>query len=392
MPDAGAVLDDIVVLDVSQGVAGPYATKLLAGLGARVIKIEPTSGDPARAMGPFFHDQPHPEGSGTFLYLNTSKESVTINLDTPTGAALLKRLVPGATVLVESYEPGTMAAWGLSYEGLSRTNPGLIYCSITDFGQTGPYRHYKSSEIVAEATGALLHVVGVPEREPLKIGGSPALMTAGISAFSAIMTALHQRDDTGAGQYIDVSIMETVVVSGIHATIHSQFGEHDPGRRANTLAKAGDGWVQLGIQQATWKPFCEMIGRPDLIDDRRFADQVARRENNAALNEIVDDWLSHQSKEDVYHKLQAIRSIAGHVADVSDLFASRQYQEREFFRPVDHPVTGPIPYAGPPFRVGDLPWDQEAAPLLGQHNEAVLQKELGIPAEELVRLREAGAI
>ena len=260
-------------------------------------------------MGPFFHDEPHPEKSGLFLYLNTSKESITLNLDTAGGAALLKRLASQVDVLVESYPPGALARWGLGYQDLAPLKPGLIYASITDFGQNGPYRDYKGGEIVAEATGALLYVMGTPEREPLKLGGSGALMNSGVSAFSAIMVALHQRDDTGEGQHIDVSLMEATVMSGIHATIHAQYGEHDPGRRPNTLSKTKDGWVNVGIQQATWRPFCEMIGRPELIADPRFADQISRRDNAAAFNEVIDEWLSTQTKEEVYHKMQAIRSI-----------------------------------------------------------------------------------
>lgn len=392
MQSTDAILGDITVLDLSQGISGPYCTKLLAALGARVIKVEPTQGDLSRRMGPFFHDEPHPEKSGPFLYLNTSKESITLNLDTSGGAALLKRLAPQADVLVESYPPGTLTRWGLGYQDLAPLKPGLIYTSITDFGQSGPYRDYKGGEIVAEATGALLYVMGTPEREPLKLGGNAALMTGGVSAFSAIMLALHQRDDTGEGQYIDVSLMEATVISGIHATIYAQYGEHDPGRRANTLSKTKDGWVNVGIQQATWRPFCEMIGRQELIADPRFADQVSRRDNAAAFNEVIDEWLSTQTKEEVYHKMQAIRSIAGYVADVSDLFKSEQYKVRDFFQTVEHPETGAIPYPGAAFQIGDLPWRQERAPLLGEHNEAVLGVELGIPQEELARLRQQGVI
>ncbi len=391
-PRADDILGDITVLDLSQGISGPYCAKLLAGLGARVIKVEPTGGDEARRMGPFFHDDPDPEKSGTFLYLNTSKESITINLNTAGGASLLKRLVAQADVVVESFAPGVMAGWGLSYDDLALVKPNLIHCAVTDFGQTGPYKDYKGGELVVEATGALLYVMGEEGREPLKLGASTALMTGGISSFSAIMVALYQRDETGEGQFIDVSLQETIVVGGIHATIHSQYGEHDPGRRPNTLSKAKDGWVNVGIQQATWRPFCEMIGRPELVDDPRFMDQLSRRDNAAAFNEVINEWLSTQTKEGVYHKMQAIRSIAGYVADMSDLVKSEQYKSRGFFRTVDHPSTGPLPYPGPVFTVGDLPWRQERAPLLGEHNESILHGELGISKEELARLRAQGVI
>lgn len=392
MQQSDSILGDLTVLDLTQGVPGPFCTKLLAALGARVVKVEPPKGDIARTMGPFFRDEPHPEKSGLFLYLNTSKESVTLNLEAATGQGLLKRLAAKADLLVESYPPGAMDGWGLGYQHLAQMNPRLIYAAITDFGQTGPYKDYKSPEIVAEALGALLYTIGLPEREPLKIGGSAALMTGGIAAFSAVMVALHQRDDTGEGQFIDCSLMEATVVSQIHSSIHAQFGDHDPGRRVSQLSKTRDGWVNVGIQQATWRPFCEMIGRPELIADPRFADQVSRRDNAAAFNEVIEGWLATQSKEEVYHKLQAIRSIAGYVATVPDLLQSEQYRARSFFRPVDHPFTGQVLYPGPAFQVGDQPWRQERAPLLGEHNEAVYCGELGLPREELALLRAQGAI
>ena len=392
MQDNDTILGDITVLDVSQSIAGPYCTKLLAALGARVIKIEPPLGDMARHMGPFFHDEPHPEKNGSFLYLNTSKESITLNLERSSGAALLKRLLLIADILVESYPPGVMAGWGLGFRELSALQPDLIYTSITPFGQTGPYSDYKGSEIVLEALSALLYTVGLPEREPLKLGGSPALMTGGVSAFSAIMVALHNRDETGEGELIDVSLMESTVVSQIHSSLFAQFGGHDPIRRASQLSKTKDGWVNIGIQNASWKEFSELIGRPELLEDPRFMDEAARRTNATALNEVLADWLADQNKVDVYHKLQAMRSIAGHVSNMADLFQSEQYQARGFFRLVDHPVTGALPYPGPAFQIDDLPWRQERAPSLGEHTEAVLHSELGLPKAELARLRAQGVI
>lgn len=392
MVSTDRILGDLTVLDVTQGIPGPHCTKLLAALGARVIKIEPSRGDIARRFGPFFHDEADPEKSGTFLYLNTGKESVTINLDTAAGAALLKRLIGQADVFVESYPPGTLAGWGLGYDDLAAERPGLIYTSITDFGQTGPYRDLLGGEIVIEALGGLLYTMGLPEREPLKIGGNAALMTGGIAGFSAILVAVHQRDESGLGQHLDISLQETVALTQIHASLSAQFDEDEPGRQPSTMSRAADGWVTVGIQQAIWPRFCEMIGRPDLVDDPRLANWRARQDNPDVLDAALADWLSGQSKEDVYHLLQAMRSVAGYVADVSDLFKSKQYQSREYFRQVDHPATGPVDYPGPLFRLDDLPWRLDRAPLLGEHSEAVLHGDLALPKEEIVRLRAQGAI
>ena len=392
MPELDNILSDITVLDLSQGISGPYCTKILASLGARVIKIEPSSGDYARQLGPFHRDQPHPEKSGVFLYLNTGKESVTLNLDTPSGAALFKRLVPTAQVLVESSPPDTMAQWGLSYPQLTALRPDLIYCSVTPFGQTGPYRHYKGPEIVIQAISALLYPVGLPEREPMKIGGTPALMTGGISAFSAIMLALHHYDETGEGQHIDVSLLESTSVSQIHASVHAQFGNSDPMRRASILSRTKDGWMNVGIQDSSWVEFCHLIKRPELLKDERFIDMAARRRNSTALNEVLELWLADQEKVPVYHQLQAMRSIAGPVLDMADLFESEQYRVRDFWQTVDHPVTGPLEYPGALFHVGDVPWRQQRAPLLGEHTQQVLTEVLQSDADDLVQLREQGVI
>lgn len=374
-----AVLDDITVLDLSQDISGAYCTKLLAGLGARVLKIEPLEGDPTRNAGPFYRDDPHPETSALFLYLNISKESITLNPQTADGADLLKRLAQNADVLVDN---------SFGHED----NPHLIHCSITPFGQTGPYKHYKATEVVLEALGALLYSMGLPEREPLKLGGNPSLMAGGVSAFSAIMLALHQRDLTGEGQFIDVSLLESTLMTQIHATIYSQAGNYDHPRRPAQLSRAKNGWMNVGIQDASWKEFCDLIARPDLVADPRFVDMAARREHVEALNEVLNQWLAGQDKVEAYHTLQGLRSIAGYVANTAELFESGQFQARGFFQPIDHPITGPVLYPGPPFRIADDPWRQTRAPLLGEHTVRVYHEELGLSKEDLVRLRELGAI
>lgn len=396
MADDGLVLDDITVLDVSEGVPGAYCTKLLAGLGARVIKVEPPGGEAGRRMGPFAGDDPHPEKGGPFLYLNTAKQSVTLSLATAGGRALLAEIAARADVLVESFPPGTLAGWGLGFDALASRNPGLIMASITPFGQDGPYRDWLANEIVAEALGGLMYPIGLPEREPLKIGGSPALYTAGAAAFSAIMAAIWQRDATGAGQQLDVSLQEATAVTQIHASVQAAFHGQGIERRPNTLVEARDGWVSVGLEMGVgadvWARVCELIGRPELTTDPRFATAAARREHREALNDVVRDWVRGQSKEDVYHLLQGLRSIAGYVATTADLYRSRQLAGRGFFQEIDHPVAGPARYPGAPFRVDDAAWVQGRAPLLGEHNEAVYRGALGLSRDDLVRLREQGVI
>jgi CoA:oxalate CoA-transferase len=392
----GAVLDDITVLDLSEGIAGGYCTRLLAGLGARVIKVEPPCGERGRMLGPFRGDDPHPEKSGTFLYLNAAKQSITLNLTVPSGRAILRELLARAGVLIESFPPGTLAGWGLDYASLSPSKPDLIMASITPFGQDGPYRDYLTSEIVAEALGGLMYPIGLPDREPIKVGGTVSYYNAGGAAFSAIMAAIWQRDATGAGQYIDISLQEATALTQIHASNLATWHGETLTRRSSGLVEAKDGWVspglEMGVAADIWPRVCAMIGRPELADDPRFATTAARRENREALNEIVQEWVRDQPKEQIYHLLQGLRSIAGYVATAADLYHSRQLAERGFFQEIDHPVAGTARYPGAPFRVGDAPWTTNRAPLLGEHNETVYCDELDYARDDLVRLREQGII
>jgi crotonobetainyl-CoA:carnitine CoA-transferase CaiB-like acyl-CoA transferase len=396
MLDSDLTLGDVRVLDLSDDVAGPYCTKLLAGLGAEVIKIEsPGSGDVARQAGPFPEAAPHAEQSALFLYLNTGKKSITLNMASPTGAAILRCLVRESDILVESAPPGDLERWGLGYAALERLQPGLIYTSVTAFGQSGPYRDYHGSELIAQALGGLMQTIGLPEREPLKIGGNPALYTTGISAFAATMLALYARDVQGDGQHVDVSAMETMAVAQIHSSIHHQFGRI-PGRRESPLVRAQDGWVspglERGVRQDTWTRVCDLIGRPDLLEDPAFHTPEARREHQQELLEILSAWTAFHSKEEIYHTLQELRSVAGYVATVEDLFTSRQLVARQFFQAIDHPYAGMGRYPGAPFRIQGDTWRHRRAPLLGEHNQEIYSGRLGCSAEELARLRGQGII
>lgn len=369
------VLSDLTVLDLSRQLPGAYCTKLLAGLGARVIKVEPPTGDPARARGPFKNDTADPEASGAFLYLNTAKQSITLDLGTEHGAASLSELAEHADVLVEDCPPGATDGSCLGVQALRQRNARLIIASITPFGQDGPYRDYLLTEIVAQALGGLMYTVGLPEREPLKIGGTPALYNAGIAAFTAIMAAVWQRDQTGDGQFIDISIQEATAFTQIHCSIQAAYLGESPSRRPNTMSAASDGWVSLGLEMGVaadiWPRICDLIGRPDLATDPRFSSTIGRRENRDALNDALSGWVAGQSKEQVYHRLQSMRTIAGYVATVEDLFANEHLHARRFFQEVDHPVAGALRYPRLPFSIGEEHGLNGRAPLLGEHNDLV---------------------
>lgn len=396
MTENALPLGDIRVLDLSEDVAAPFCTKLLAGLGAEVLKVEaPGVGDVSRRTGPFVHEVPHVEHSASFLYLNTGKKSLTLNLASPTGVAILRRLLQDCDILVESYAPGYLDQLGLGYAALEPVYPQLIYTSVTPFGQTGPYRDYKGADVVVQALGGLMHPIGLPEREPLKVGGQAALYTTGMSAFAATMLALYVRDATGVGQQVDVSALETTAVSQIHASIQHQFGRK-PTRRPNTLVAAQDGWLhpglERGIREDTWARLCVLMERPDLADDPKFNSREARREHQHEVQELISAWTATRPKEELYHALQGLSTVAGYVATIADLQTSRQLLAREFFRVIEHPVAGATIYPGALFTIQGVPWQHGRAPLLGEHNVEMYCGRLGYTPDDLAHLRGLGII
>ena len=396
IPSNGEVLSDIKVLDLSHGVSGPFCTKFLAGLGAEVIKVEPTgTGDSSRQSKPFLGGPDDVESSALFAYLNTSKMSVTLDLDIPDQALSVKQLAQESDILVESYAPGHLQSLGLGYGALAETNAGLIYVSVTPFGQTGPYRDYKGADIVAQAIGALMYTIGLPDREPLKVGGESVLYTTGISAFSAAMLALHVRDTQGFGQHVDISAMEVMTVAQIHSSINEQFG-HPSVRRPTNLVRAKDGWVspglESGVQLGTWPKVCELMGVPQFAEDTRFTTQEGRRTNQQDLLKVIGDWAATKPKEEIYHTLQALRTITGYVATVEDLLVAKQLVDRKFFRALADPVFGDVVHPGAPFRMGEDGWRLLPPPRLGEHNDEILGGRLGYSSEKISEVSKGGEV
>jgi CoA:oxalate CoA-transferase len=358
VPNLAAPLDGVKVLDFSQGTSGGISTKLMAVMGADVIKVEPPgSGDISRAQGPFPNDVPHPEKSGQFLYLNMNKRGVTLSLEHPDGRAAARRLVEWADIVVANFLPGQLDAWGLGYEAIEVINPGAILVSIAPFGQSGPYRDFRGNEIIQQALGGLIYVTGEPDREPLRIGGEPSEYFAGFSALSYIFT-----------------------------------GEERGRHAASPLYRVADGQVGVILRQQDWAAACEMIGRPELEHDERFTDMAARRVNQEALTTIIDEWMRDKKKDDVYHDAQERGMAWGYIADTKDLMESPQYQHRDYFTEIDHPVAGRLTYPGMPLRWGDSNWELRPAPLLGQHNAEVYSSLLEWTPDDLVRMDAAGVI
>lgn len=400
MADSDLPLGGVRVLDLSEGFAGPLCAKLLGALGADVLKVErPGGGDIARTLPPFLGDDPGTERSGLFLYLNTNKRGVTLDVEQEGGRGLARQLIERSDLVIESFAPGQLDVWGLGYEALAASDPALTLVSVTEFGQTGPYRDFTSSDLVAAALGGLLYMSGSADREPLQLGGTPAAAFAGLSAFSGALVALHYREATGEGQWVDVSELEGLAVAQEYPGVTYAY-KHEIRERSNDFAptlEASDGYVGLMYRQPNWHDFCEMIEMPELEDDPRFATTAARRQHADQLNALVGPWIRQQRKHDLYERGQSMRMPVGYLCTAADLIESPQYRERGFFTEIDHPTAGRLTYPGLPFLMHEasghqLEWPTEPAPLLGQHNEQVYCEELGLGQSELASLLERGVV
>ena len=401
-------LEGVRVLDLTQHIAGPWCTKLLADYGADVIKIEPPGkGDLMRSIGPFYHDDPHLEKSGLFLHLNTNKRSITLSLKHPTGQDIARRLAQKVDIVVESFNPGVMAEFGLDYPTLEKLNPRVVLTSISDFGQTGPYRDLKASEIVISAMGGPMNITGHAEREPLKLGGNIVAYQAGSVAAYSTMVALYQaEEDDGEGQHVDVSIYETQAGTRdrrtTYLTAYAYIGEtgkraRPEGRLAAGTKPCADGYVNImatGPRQR-FADMCRMIGHPELIDDPRFNTPMARMNPEAAeaFDEYYIPWLMEHTKMEAVALAQENHLLAGPINTMEDLLDDPHFKERGYWEEIEHPYTGKVTYAGGHIRMSDSPrLPAKHAPLLGEHTAEVLIDELGYSREELVFLRASGVI
>lgn len=389
-------LAGVRVLELARYIAGPYCGKLLAGFGAEVIKVEhPHTGDPARHWGPFPGDRPDLEASGMYLYLNTNKKSITVDLETATGQEIVQRLAEESDVLLEDFPPGTLQRLGLDYERLAQRNPRLILVSVTPFGQTGPWSRWKGDELILHAVSGLLHITGDPDREPLKNGGHHALYNTGIAAFGATLMALYMQQLTGEGQRVDLAGYEAMTYMlepprVTQASIRGEFRNRTGNR--GSLLPAADGFVNfIPGPSRQWESIAEITGNPEFIE--RFGNNPQARQQNAdELEAMLLPWLLDHSKLEFYHEGQKRGQNYGYVMSPQEMVESPQVQERGFFVEIEHPRVGRKLYPGAPYKLSRTPWQVGRAPLLGEHTEEVLCGRLGYTPQELVDLRRAGVI
>jgi len=397
-----AALEGLKVIDLTHYVAGPNCTKLLADYGAEVIKVErPGVGDRSRHLGAFPDDIPDPERSALFLHLNADKKGITLNLKDPKGVAILKELVRGADILVENFHPRVMPSLGLSYDTLDAVNPQLIMVSISDFGQTGPYRDYKGSEIVDYALGGAFYTTGPADRPPLKLGGNVVAYYAGVHAAVATVTAVLGQMRRGSGDHLDISIQQTQAGSPDRLgpmLMGHQFNNKEVWHRGVSrppVRPCLDGYmnIQIGGPKGPER-VGPMLGRPDLGTDPRFADPIeaVKPENQEAFEEIFLMWILDKTMSEAWEAAQKAQVASGPIYTAKDILADPHFRSRGFWEEIDHAIAGRFEYSGLPFRIpGEEQVPRIAPPQLGEHTEEVLA-EIGYDTAAVAALREEGVV
>ena len=396
MPTA---LDDITVLDLSHALAGPFASTLLADFGARVIKVEPPgSGDIARAWGPpFYGSEP-----AYFVNLQRNKQSVAIDLKHAEGPELFLRLMERADVVLENYRVGTLEKLGIDYARARARHPGIIYCSVSGFGQTGPYRDRAALDLIVQAESGMLSVTGEPGGRGVRCGVSIADMTAGLYAAFGILTALHARENTGRGQAIDVSMLEGQLAL-LHGMIGGYLADGIVPEPMGTAYKAllpyqtfrtrtRDLALAVGSDKL-WRIFCPLLGLDDMLDDPRYATNAARGANRASLIARLEEVFLTKTYEEWEALLLPAGVPMGAINTIDTVVEHPQVKARGMLVECEHPIAGKVRIVGPPVRLSETPGAiREPAPLLGQHTDQVLRERLGLGDDEIARLCRAGAI
>ena len=393
MPDG--LLPGVRVLDVGQGISGPYCAKILAQMGAEVIKVEPPEGDSARRTGPFPGDSPHPEKSGLFLVTNANKQGITLDLSSSDGAAAFRKLAAGADIVIENPPPDALEGHGLGYESLKNANPGLVFTSITPFGNRGPYKDFKATDLVlyhmsGHAHGMLGAVKDPDSDPPIRAGGHQAELVGGMAAAMATLMALYRKRMTGQGSRIDISSFEAMVTQLISGLANSAYGRPAPPRDLAKVEEAAiggmvgaiggillcnDGYVAISPREdAQWERWLQVMGGPPWATDERYATRDARQRNSPSLWKLLSDWSINHSKHEIARMGQEQRVPCFPVNTVQDLLSDEHLAHRGFFVEMEHPVAGVLRYPGAAYRFSNsqLPLTERPAPLLGEHNREVL--------------------
>ena len=374
-----SALSGVVVVDLSRIFAGPYCSMILGDLGATIIKVEqPGKGDDTRQFGP-----PYTAGeSAYYLGLNRNKQSITLDFNRPSDKQRLLDLVKGATILVENFRPGTLAKQGLGYKDLHALNPGLIYCSISGYGQTGPYTMRPGYDFVAQGESGLMAVTGEADGEPQRVGVPIADISAGTYSCIAILAALNYRHRTGKGQYIDISLLDSAVALLGNVSANHLISGEEAVRYANghpnivpyQAFRTSDSYVVVSCgNDRLYQSFCHVLGREDLITDPRFATNPQRVRHRDELVPQLQEQIQQRHSEEWLAAFRAAGIPCGRINTVSQVFQDPQIQERGMVWECEHPTAGKIRLAGSPIHMSETPARlYKAPPLLGEDNDQVL--------------------
>ncbi len=397
-------LSDITILDLSRVLAGPYATMLLGDYGATVIKVEqPGVGDDTRHWGPPFTASGE---SAYFLSANRNKRSITLNLKSVAGREALRDLVGQCDVLVENFRVGMMRSLSLDYLSLRELNPALVYCSLSGYGQTGPYRDRPGYDTVIQAQGGLMSITGPTSNgqdgDPAKVGVAITDVMTGMHAATAILAALHHRERTGAGQYVDLALFDVQLSWLVNVASSHLVSGQPPQRHGNAHASivpyqpfpTADGWLMVAVgNDKQFIAFSAALGYAKWSSDERFATNPARVAHRELLVPQIEAVLRTESTEDWLEKLLAAGVPCAPVNDIPTALADPQTQARGMVQHVEHPVDGPVPQLGPVAKMSATPPQiQSAPPHLGEHTDEVLREFLGYSDEKIAELRAMGAV
>ncbi len=400
MSEENKPLGDIVVLDLSRVLAGPYCTMMLGDLGADVIKVErPGAGDDTRHWGP-------PEAGGEaayYLCINRNKRSVTINLKSPEGQDIIRKLAIQSDIVVENYKVGTLDKIGLGYENLKKDNPGLIYCSITGFGQNGPYKDKPGYDFMIQGMGGVMSFTGEPDGQPMKVGVAIVDITAGLFACNAIQAALRHREKTGRGQYIDISLLDSIaawlanvgsnyLVSGKNP---ERYGNGHPNIVPYEPFKTKDGtYITLAVgNDHQWEKFCGLAGITELTHDPRFKTNSLRVVNRQVLIPLVTESMLKKTGDTWLRELDELKIPSGPINTLDKLFSDPQIEARGMVAQVPHPTAGSVPLVASPMKMTETPCEiTRHPPLLGEHTQEILLEKLGYGKKKMNQLKQDKAI
>ncbi|MBI3743461.1 MAG: CoA transferase [Chloroflexi bacterium] len=398
-------LSGVRVLDLTHYIAGPACTKLLADFGADVLKVERPDGDPCRRIGPFWHDEPHAEGSGLFLHLNTNKKSITLNLRSVAGQRIVKELARDADLVIEAFKPGTMECLGLGYESLKQINPSLVYQSVSSYGQSGPYRDYKGTDMVLYGIGGPMATNSQYGMYPLRMPGVSAQIHAGYVAAVAALTGYFSSAYQGIGQYIDTSVFDAHAGSvdrRLTLLLAYQYQGFPFPRSATRgsgfpqgIYPCKDGYVNVWGGLQFFPLSAKMMGMPELATDPHWCTREAQlnQERREEFETIFLPWIIEKTKAEFLEIARKSGILSGALFTIEDLANDRHFQEREFFAEATHPRAGSVAHVGPIVKMPESPATvRVTAPLLGEHNEEVYCGRLGFSQTEVAQMRRMGVV